>query len=509
MRATDEKKFSTLDLREPMALAARAIPPRLDPAQNFRPWFMLRGSNNIPTKPEHSTWDEGDMVGRYLESLIFSRRMGITSPELAEAEARLQKHLLDSLGAHGLVHDGPPVHSFSQGSALYGLLAWFEDTNDAKVRAATERLITGLLKRAEKNGNQLIDPHAKVPLCSGSHLAGYQIYPIIRFYELTGYSDALKYSEGLTRWAMADLILGDDGEIKSTDSWAGHIHSWLDTLAGCVRVARNSSWPDREKIIAKCKAVYDWTRRSNTTSFGWVATFPTHGSSETCAISSAIRLALELSACGHTEYLNDVERFVRNQVVEAQFKDLSAYNDGTNRATPLLIGCFDSQSMPNGHLGTRGGEDVGTVEGCCLNGGMRAIALAWDAIQKVDQRGLTVQLALSCKAHGGEVIGYQPFAGRVDVIPRLSGTVHVRVPDWVDHKKVSVLVDEKRAPFQWENNFVRLDFVPTAKRISVRYPLREFEEDVYATNKFHVRWKGDVVVGVDPPGKREPTYQNR
>ena len=93
-------------------------------------------------------------------------------------------------------------------------------------------------------------------------------------------------------------------------------------------------------------------RRTNASSFGWVATYPTGGSSETCAISSAIRLALELAACGYPEYLNDVERFVRNQVIAAQFKDLTAYQDGTNRPTSLLLGCFDSQSMPNGHLGT-------------------------------------------------------------------------------------------------------------------------------------------------------------
>ena len=52
--------------------------------------------------------------------------------------------------------------------------------------------------------------------------------------------------------------------------------------------------------------------------FGWFATYPTGGSCETCAISSAIRLALELAASGYPQYLDGVERFVRNQVLEAQ-----------------------------------------------------------------------------------------------------------------------------------------------------------------------------------------------
>jgi hypothetical protein len=501
-----------LDLREPMALGAMAIPPRLDPNAGFRPWFMLRGHNGIPAEPRHDLWDVGDMTGRYLESLIQARHMGISSPELSLAEWRLQTNLFHSLGGDGLVHDpsGAIVHSFSQGSALFGLLAWLEDTGDAQVREAIERLITAQLHRARKRGDQRVDPTVQLEKASGSHLAGYQIFPVIRFYELTGYPDALELAEGLTRWALADPVWAEDGRITLAMSWEGHLHSWLETVAGCVRTARR--WPalDQAKVVARARALYDWVQRSNGTSFGWIATFPTHGSSETCAISSAIRLALELSAAGHPEYLDDVERFVRNQVLEAQFRDLSAYADGTNRASPLLLGCFDSQSLPNGHLGTRGGEDPGTVEGCCLNGGLRALALAWDAIAVANEEGLTVQLGLSRNGPGGQVIGYQPFEGRVDVIPQTPGAVRVRLPRWVEPRTASVLIDQQPAKATRETGFVVVPFVRAGQRVSVRYPLREFEEEVVGGGqKYHVKWKGDAVVKVEPPGKREPCYQGR
>jgi len=190
-----------LDLREPMALGARAIPPRLDPNAGFRPWFMLRGRGGLPAEPRHDIWDVGDMTGRYLESLIQARHMGISSPALSLAEWRMQTNLFSSLGQDGLVHDpsGAIVHSFSQGSALFGLLAWFEDTGDAQVRRAMEGLITAQLRRARKPGDQRVDPTVQLEKSSGSHLAGYQIFPAIRFYELTGYPDALELAEGLTR----------------------------------------------------------------------------------------------------------------------------------------------------------------------------------------------------------------------------------------------------------------------------------------------------------------------
>ena len=85
------------------------------------------------------------------------------------------------------------------------------------------------------------------------------------------------------------------------------IKAKLEALAGCARTARQSKSLDRARVTARAKALYDWVRRTNATSFGWIATFPTHGSSETCAISSAIRLAIELAATGETEYFDDVE----------------------------------------------------------------------------------------------------------------------------------------------------------------------------------------------------------
>src|SRR6476659_9806343 len=74
-----------LDLRERMALAARAVAGRLDAQMGGRPWFLLRGRGGFPVQVEHSSWDLGDMGGRYLESLILARRMGIEEPELAAA----------------------------------------------------------------------------------------------------------------------------------------------------------------------------------------------------------------------------------------------------------------------------------------------------------------------------------------------------------------------------------------------------------------------------------------
>ncbi|MBI4601161.1 MAG: methyltransferase domain-containing protein [Planctomycetes bacterium] len=507
---------ATLDLREPTALGARAIARRLDPAAGWRPWFLIRGVSGIPARPEHASWDLGDMTGRYLESLVQARRMGVAAPELSEAEGRLGKNLLAMLGSDGLVHDpatGAADHPFSQGSAFYALVAWLEDSGDPAVRDAAQRLVAGLLRSAERREGKLVVPAAKLPESSGSHLAGYGIWPAVRLHEITGSPDALQLAEGLARWVLEDPVLAPDGAIAKPLSWEGHIHSWLDALAGCARAARWSKTLDRARTLERCRAAYDWVRRTNATAFGWIATYPTGGSSETCAISSAVRLALELAASGEAKdlaYLGDVERFARNQAVEAQFRDPGAYAGGPEPPSPLLLGSFDSQSMPNGHLGTRGGEDVGTVEGCCTNGGLRVLALAWDAVLSSDEAGVTVNLRLSRDGPAAEVIGYEPHEGRVDVIPRSPGSVRIRAPDWARREDLSVAIDGAPASWTFEAGYVVVARARAGSRVSLRYPLRELEETVTAGGQdFRVRWRGDTVVAVDPPGAREPAYRGR
>jgi hypothetical protein len=184
----------------------------------------------------------------------------------------------------------------------------------------------------------LVDPSVKLKDATGSHIAGGQIWPAIRFYELTGYGDALALSLGLSRWVLKDPVIGPQGVITRAGAWEGNLHFWLESLAGCARASRHMPYEEGLQALEKCKKVYDWVLRNQATSFGWVATYPSSESSETCAISSTVRLALELAAAGNSEYLDDVERFVRNQVVEAQFRDLTTYCSGTNRPPPLLLG---------------------------------------------------------------------------------------------------------------------------------------------------------------------------
>jgi hypothetical protein len=489
-----------LDLKTPMQLAARAVAARLDPAQNGRPWSLVRGRNGILAEPVHSQWDFGDMGGRYLESLIAARRMGIEDAELTRAEETLRTFLFGLIADDGVIHNpdtGERDHPFAQGSALYGLLAWFKDSQSAVVRAAIEELISGLLRTCVRQDDYLAQPPAKLPQSGGSHLAGYQIWPVICFYEMTGYSDALKLAEGLTRWVMNDPVLSPKGEITLASSSEGHMQSWLDTLAGCVRTARHVESLRSQGTIEGCRAVYDWVMRTNATRFGWIATFPGHGLCETCAISAAIRLALELVASGHSQYLDDVERFIRNHVVESQFR------------APPLSGCFASGSGPNEHLDAwREGES--NVEGCCTNGGMRAISLAWDSAHASKPDGIWINLLFTKSSDAAEVIDHQPHEGRVEITPRFTTGLRVRIPPWLTPHDAKITVSGQPVAWHADGGYFAIGLVPAGATALIEFPVAQSDETVsVGGNRYDLHWAGDTAVSVAPAGKNKPMYQGR
>ncbi len=505
---------ATLDLRVPMRLAANAIPPRLDATRGFRPFFLMQGKDSVPHTLAHMDWDVGDMTGRYIETLINARTMGITSPELSLTEDRLGRYLLSVIGPDGVVHipdSGAVDHQFAQGSALFGLLAWYETTGDPTARGAIDRMVRGLRAIAEDHGDHLTYAAVKLEQSPGSHLAGYQIFPLVRCYELTGSLEALSLAEGLTRWVIEhDPTIGPDGEITKPLSWEGHVHSWFESMAGSLRAARVSPRLDHAKVLRRGRAVYEWVKRTNGSDFGWYATFPTHSSCETCGIASAIRLLLELAQSGYPEYFNDIERSVRNQVIEAQFRDLAVLAKKDIAVCPHLLGTFDSQSRPNSHLFRGGFEDNGTVEGCCLNGGTRALFLAWDNIVTQKAGDVFVNLALSRDSPWAEVIGYQPYEGRVDVRLRYRARrLHVRVPDWADHGRVVVRIDDQPATgWSWSGPYAAISGLSPGQVISVSYPLRRATENVtVGGQQYRITWRGDTVIGIEPPGERDRLYQ--
>jgi len=480
----------------------------MDPDENYRPWFAVDVKNGVPTKLRHDVWDFGDMSGRFLEALIMARNMIEPTTTMRQAEARIRKFLESLQGSSGLVMNpdqGRPDHMFSQGSALFGLVTDFDDSRDPALKLRIQTLIQALNARAQHASDYLWFPEVATAISPCAHMAAYQVLPVVRFYELTGDPPALRYAEKLSRWAFyEDTTVTVEGVITKS-GWEGHLHAWMDTYTGVIRCARAGGNLNLQEVVARSHKLFEWVRLNETAPFGWVADSVGSTTCETCTISSAIRLALELIREGYTEYWNDIERFVRNQLIQNQFQDVSRLQIQDPATARGLRGAFESYADPNTLIAL----DNGTIEGCCINGGIRCLFLAYqNAVHETDD-AIRINLLISQATAGIKVVSSFPHQGRIELYPRCSKTIWVRCPDWLSLKDVVVagpvgMIHDTDAA----THSLRLRGARAGTSIILTLPQRdETTKYVVGGKQYEVRWKGDTVLSLTPLGKTYPLYQ--
>jgi hypothetical protein len=498
----------TLDLRNPLRLALSCLPHRMDPEANYRPWFAVQVEGGRPSKLGHEQWDFGDTTGRFLEAFISGRAIGTLDPEMLLFERRIRRYLDSLISGDGIVHNpetGAPDHMFSRGSTLCALVADYETSPSSDLRARIEHFVAGLDAQARHARDYLWFPQVATAKGPCSHQAAYQVYPVVRFFELTGSASALKYAEQLSRWAFYyDPTVTADGVITKT-LWEGHLHAWMDTFTGIIRCARAGRHLDYDAVLVRARKLFEWVRTNYTSSFGWVADSVGSKTCETDTITSFMRLALELIHEGHTEYWNDVERFTRNQLVENQFRDVRRLGIRDVRTERGLDGAFESYADPNSLIA----NEKGTIEGCCIGGGIRGICLAYDNAIHETADQVRINLLLSHASAGVEVVSYLPFEGRLDLYPKMAKTVFIRCPDWL--RAETIRLDGTRglrSDIATKDRYLRITGTRPGSKIILRFDQpQEHRTHVVAGKTYTALWYGDTVVELAPPGARYPIYE--
>jgi hypothetical protein len=170
------------DLQKRAALAARSLTRLLDERQDGLMYFLASWRAK-PPRAVHGLWDYGDGSGRHIDALTLARRMLPADwPEAApdRGEEALERWMLRQLGSDGLswlpggpgaaepwgadllMRDWRPGEaaaeiSWAQRGTLLGLTTRFLATNDEGYAAAGRRLVDGLLRAAERDGQELVN----------------------------------------------------------------------------------------------------------------------------------------------------------------------------------------------------------------------------------------------------------------------------------------------------------------------------------------------------------------
>jgi hypothetical protein len=251
---------------------------------------------------------------------------------------------------------------------------------------------------------------------------------------------------------------------------------------------------------------------------------------ETCCIADMVALAIKLSDYGVGDYWDDVDRYVRNQLVEQQYVDadlvrkcaagapehrIDAPRETSDRVVERNMGAFtgwgwvahdghgpiEPSPVPN----SRTGPDQ--IMHCCTGNGTQALYYAWESIVRFSRGVAQVNLLLNRASPWLDVDSYLPYEGKVVLRNKKAQTIAVRIPRWVDRSKVGVVRGGKPVDTAWAGPNVICTGVLPDEVITITFPVpNHVERAVLYGKEYKFHFRGNTVVDVEPKEHHADSY---
>ncbi len=473
------------------------------------PYFNIFWTD--PAEAAHDWPDFGDVTSRQLQGAIMARHL--TGNTARNEKLWLEKVLSYLDPETGLLMR--PKTSFSepvadlgdQSLTLFALATVYADTKDPELKAAIDKMVDHLPK--------LYDPN--------HGLRGFIIKSLMTWVRLTGSKPALDQAGKLVR------VCFDESPLFTPDNTfrqGGHMHGNLRTLVGAADYALYANDP---VLFSRVDALYRYVR-SEGTRFGFLPeVIGRKGdivSCETCALMDFLGLAVTLANNGHPEYWGDIERMVRNQMVESQVADVSWLKSSDRPDTEQftwrnvgerMVGGYSGWTSPTHILAAReelhwGGPELRgktrAIQNCCGGSGTHGLFIVWKNAARFDKATLSVHLHIDKLLPQAEIRSQQPYRGLLTIDLKESCNVRVRIPEFVDPKEMRAKSSHADVPARVWGNYLELGARKAGEKLEVSYPVPVSTEEVTIGNpgfrqyRYMVTWKGDTVVGMKPLGEQ-------
>lgn len=449
-------------------------------------------------------------------------------------------------------HDGPYAMIWTSAKLLESESDLYRLTGEDGHRELARRLVRGLARVAQWEGERAFFPGGVRPLRGGKVASGYEgCYPnvltaLCKCWQACGAEEALELATGMAEGFVADL---QPGHLHHADGHvSGHNHLQMHAVRG---MAQLGALLGESRYLAWAQAAYDYYH-ANAFDTGWlpeILTLPDHRNhSETCLVADMLETALWLARGGRPELWDRVERTVRNYLVTAQFSvtpQIEAFWQRVHEGRPpaeVYEGLDALREVEGGFLGSpapndmvfevaEGGQHCGIVEvegsrlvldmmGCCPPEGMRALYLAWANTVTVEPAGVFVNLPFDRDAPECLVSTAMPRRGRLQVIPKRPGDFYLRPPGWAPRDGVFARREGKYATEEWAGPggaYLVFRDAHVGESLEVGWPLLQLrqritqrflnEPDGWVEGEtFSFHWTGSLVTGVEPQGKWLPIY---
>jgi hypothetical protein len=512
--------------------------------RNGLPYFDVFATD--PAEAAHDYCDFGDLTSRQWQAAVMARRM-------TGVEARNEKHWAQNALSYidprtGLT--GIPKTPYlrelgdpdDQSLILYALATAYADQKAATVgRAQTVVLRQTIDKMIERMPS--VSPRTGL-------IRGFAIKSLMTCVRLLDSKPALEQAKDLVHLVFEENPLFTPDNRFVTGRRNGHMHGNLRALEGAADYALYVKDP---VLFSRIDALYRYVR-SRGTRFGFLPEVVGRKgdviSCETCALMDFVGLGVTLANNGHPEYWGDVERMVRNQLLESQVADaswmekgdaekgtgtfsrngpagasqkrsLSPFPPDTDQFTwrdvgQRMLGGYAGWSSPTHILAAKeylpwGGPELRSkpraFQNCCGGSGTHGFFIAWKNSARFDNGTLWVHMHFDKLLPEAEIRCYQPYRGLLTIELKRPCKIRVRIPDFVQPGEIAARSSAGKVETKVYGNYLLLGDRQAGEKLEVTYPLPLSEETETIGNpgrrqyEYRVTWKGDTVVRMTPVGE--------
>jgi len=565
----------TLDLAHRAELALHGIAGTTDPNDEYMMWFGAHWNHNPPYL-RHMACDV-DCTPKFLDAMT-QLRLACGSEEFSDIEKGMDEAVMSYLdkddGLYYLLHKPHRRwHTDSEYSNFAGQATEPEDfalpvasgvmlvtmvlRNDLGLTPCEDQiraLVRGLDKIAIKKDDYAYYPaggpgvypfsrprsgwkdttepggpgyhgvESGVVVCKHRALFGLSMWA-----GRSGDERALELAGKLVRFIMKPQFWGNPADPPHViGSEQGHVdrHFHAKTLALKGLLEYGLVTGDT-RLCDFVRSSYEYMRSYGINRIGYIPCWPPGNTAmEGCFLGDLLALTIKMSRVGMGDYWDDADRIIRNHLVESQF----TRRDLLERA----VQSRPKGQLPKGHPGQICTENVldrmmgifgsylmptylrpGRTMQCCTGNAARGLAYAWEAI--VEGRGdeAQVNLLLNRASPWLDVDSYLPYEGKVVVRNKTARRIAVRIPAWVNRRKLRARVNGTDRNLSWvgayqvfeglkPGDILQLDF-PVAEE-TARLSARTATKGDNQHTTYTIAFRGNTVVDISPRNESPAVY---
>jgi hypothetical protein len=538
----------TLDLAARADIALNALTGALDPARSYELYFTAHFHCQPPVMT-HEVSGLPTNNPKFAESLPMMRVM-CGGESHADIERGMMDALVAAIGPDGLYYapaEGRPWHRADPGwnpanedfanvygnsRAMSAMMAWYQRDGDETWAKRIDRMADGLARIAirkdgyayfpdPKVGESFSYPRSGLPVRQSADQAGWPttdesrdynfgipmyhsgaLRAFSRWYQMQGRAQDLDLAILLSRYLRQSAVWSQDAATRA--EFGGHFHAHAAALRGLLEFARIAEDDDLLQFV---REGYEYARGLGIPSLGWFPELVARNPCEACCTADMVALAVRLCDAGAGDYWDDVEAYVRNQLVEQQLLRADfleqVSRDGPAATVEEPRQCSDRVIERN--LGAFAGHGNLTVlpntwiMHCCTGNATQALYYAWEAIVRPEGDAAEVNLLLNRASPWVDIDSHLPYEGKAVFHVKSARRLSVRLPVGAAPQKVRALCNGRQMSPDAHGRRLLFGDLAAGGELTIEFPVEEKTETftLYGA-EYQARFRGATAVEISP-----------